>query len=72
MKIVSKEQTWREEVWQYFFEDDSELVVHIGEAVPANTGDGQSIIVDWQTEVPDWAANWTDEELLAYLEEQDA
>lgn len=62
--ITSAENTWREETWQYFFSDDSELVVTIGHAMPENTGDGRHITIDWQTETPEWAVDMTDAQLL--------
>jgi hypothetical protein len=68
VNITSAQNTWREETWQYFFSDDSELVVTVGHAMPENTGDGRRFTLDWQTETPDWAVNMTDAELLELVE----
>jgi len=59
--------TWVETTYQFIFEDESELVARIGHALPANTGDGLDIDLDWQTETPEWAENLTDEQLTELL-----
>lgn len=64
----TKSRTWVETTWQFIFEDDeAEIVATVGNAVPANTGDGLQINLDWQTEVPSWAENMSDHELIDLL-----
>jgi len=67
INITSKENTWRQDIWQMFFSDGSELVVTVGHAIPKNTGDGNRYTLDWQCETPDWASNLSDDELLAFV-----
>jgi len=63
----SLENTYITKTYQAIFDDETEIVVQIGQAVPANTGDGLDITLDWQTETPDWASGLTDEQLLDLL-----
>lgn len=58
------ERTYTVDTWQVFFGDEYELVIKAGCAVPANTGDGMDYELDWQTEVPSWAEDMTDDQLI--------
>lgn len=69
----TKSRTWVEATWQFIFEDDeAEIVVTVGNAVPVSTGDGLHISLDWQTEVPAWAESMSDHELIDLLGLRDA
>lgn len=61
------ERTYVTTTWQFFFEDETEIVATIGHATPTNTGDGLHIELEWQTETPTWAKNMSDEDLINSL-----
>lgn len=70
MKIpsfTSNQATWVETTYQFIFEDESEIVARVSHALPANTGDGLHINIEWQTETPEWAESMGDEQLIELL-----
>jgi len=68
MMIRSVEATYRIEVLQVIFEDTNELVIKVG--YPVGQEHDIDIDIEWvDGEAPEWAADFTPEELLEMAEE---
>jgi len=65
--LTSNQPTWVETTYQFIFEDESEILARVGHALPANTGDGLYINLEWETETPEWAEKLTDDQLIELL-----